>query len=131
MEVSQLNIVVFDGICNMCNKAVNFLLEKDKKEMFHFCSLQSPLGTEILLKLHNQVDSILYSRQGKIYTKSSAVLYIAKDLGGLYAVAALGFILPKGIRDWAYDQIAKRRYQWFGQSDSCRIPTEAERKRFL
>ena len=127
-------IVLFDGLCNLCNGSVNFILKKDKKAKFRFASLQSEIGIE-LCKQHNIdtniVDSIVLIKNDKVFIKSSAILEILKDLPIGWRVLRIGVILPKVLRDWMYDVIAKYRYPIFGKKDECPIPPKDVQDRFL
>ncbi|HMQ69059.1 MAG TPA: thiol-disulfide oxidoreductase DCC family protein [Ignavibacteria bacterium] len=127
-------IILFDGVCNLCNSSVNFIIDHDKKDVFRFASLQSEAGQEILEtnKLSTkEFKSIIFSDNGKIYTQSSAVLRIVKDFPGLWKLFYGFIIVPPVIRNYFYDIIADNRYRWFGKKDSCRIPTPELRNKFL
>jgi predicted DCC family thiol-disulfide oxidoreductase YuxK len=128
------SIILFDGVCNLCNSSVNFIIKNDKKEHFLFASLQSDAAKEILLQYGVKkitFDSILLIENGKIYQKSRAALRISLNLDGAYRFIYFLNIIPKIITDWIYDIIAKNRYLWFGKKDSCMVPTENLKKRFL
>ncbi|MCG8383935.1 MAG: thiol-disulfide oxidoreductase DCC family protein [Cytophagales bacterium] len=128
-------IIFFDGVCNLCNGAVNFIIDRDRHGRFLFASLQSglakdkldPTGVDV-----SKLDSIvLLKKDGTVREKSSAVLHIAKRLGGGWPLMYVFMLLPKPIRDLAYDFIARNRYKWFGRQDQCRMPTPELRQRFL
>ncbi len=126
-------LVLFDGYCNLCNGAVQFILKRDKKERFYFASLSWPIADEVLAnfpKLQN-VDSILVYRDGKIYDQSSAALKIAAGLGALWPLMGVFWIIPKFIRDVVYAFIARNRYKWFGKKDTCMMPDKDVSYRFL
>lgn len=127
-------ILLFDGLCNLCNGSVNFILKRDKQGKFKFASLQSEIGN-MLCKQHNidtnVIDSIVLIKNDKVFIKSAAVLEILKDLPIGWRVLRIGIILPKFARDWMYDLIAKHRYRIFGKKDECPIPTEDVQDRFL
>lgn len=127
-------LILFDGLCNLCNGSVNFILKRDKPGKFKYASLQSDIGIE-LCKQHNIdtniVNSIVLIKNDKIYIKSNAVLEILKDMPIGWRVFRIGIILPKFIRDWLYDIIAKHRYRIFGKKDECPIPSEDVQDRFL
>jgi len=116
---------------------VDFIIKKDKKNLFFFSSLQSPQAQQILQDHHYPLDkvknlsNIVYLRKGKIKIKSKAALLICWDIGGILSLATLFFIIPTFILDFFYDLIAKYRYQWFGKKESCRIPTKEEKEKFL
>lgn len=128
------NILLFDGLCNLCNDSVNFILKRDKIGKFKFTSLQSSRGIE-LCKQHNIdtniVDSIVLIKNDSVFIKSSAVLEIVKDMPIGWSLFRIGIILPKFARDWLYDIIAKHRYKLFGKKDECPIPHKDVQDRFL
>ena len=122
-------IVLFDGYCNLCSSAVQFILKHDKKKRFHFGSLQSDLGQKLLLEHHfptKDFNSLVLIEDGKIYTKSTAALKIAKSLNGIWPIFYSAIIIPKIIRDPVYNWIAKNRYKWFGKKDQCALLTNQE-----
>lgn len=127
-------IVLFDGVCNLCNASVNFIIDRDAKAVFKFASLQSDFGQKILNE--NQLkqadfDSILLLKEDKILKKSDAALEIARNLEGWWKFFYVLKVIPKFIRDFGYDLIAKNRYRIFGKSETCRIPTAELKARFL
>ncbi len=134
MKNSFTNIILFDGECNLCNSFVDFIIRYDKRDKFKFDSLQSP--NSIILLKETQIDPkkldtvVLYS-QGIFYTRSSAALLILLELGFPFSLTIILWIVPGFFRDWAYRMIAKNRYNWFGKRDNCRLPTKADRKKFL
>ncbi|OIQ36107.1 MAG: thiol-disulfide oxidoreductase [Bacteroidetes bacterium MedPE-SWsnd-G1] len=133
-KITQHPLILFDGICNLCNSSVQFVLKKDKNKQFIFASIQSDAAKEILLqfsKNNSDLDSIYLIYKGRLYTKSSAILRIGNLLGGFYALVIIFWIVPKPIRNWAYDFIAKNRYEWYGKKDACMIPTPEIKNRFL
>lgn len=128
------HIILFDGVCNFCDNTVQWIIRRDRAQKFYFTSLQSSTGQELLHKYHidrNQTDSVVYVRQGKAYIKSTAALYILKDLGKLWPLLFTLIVFPVSIRDFFYDQFAKRRYLLFGKKDECMIPTKEQRNRFI
>ena len=127
-------IIFFDGICILCNRVVDFLLEKDHKNRLKFASLQSETGSAILQRLqYNPVkeDSVIFSDEGRILIKSTAVLKIAGYLGFPYSITVLLFIIPRPLRDWGYDYIARNRFRWFGKRAKCRVPDQKTIGRIL
>ncbi len=128
------NIILFDGLCNLCNGSVNFILKRDKVGKFKFASLQSEIGID-LCKQHNIdtkiVDSIILINNDKVFIKSSAVLEILKDMTVVWRLFRIGIILPEFARDWMYDVIAKHRYKIFGKKDEFPIPPKDVQDRFL
>lgn len=128
------NIVLFDGVCNLCNSLVQFIIRRDPEVKFTFASLQSVSGKTLLEKYELQtdfIDSIVYIKTDICYQKSTAVLHILKDLGGVWKLCFIFIIIPKFIRDFIYQIISKRRYKLFGKLDSCMLPTPDIEERFL
>ena len=133
-EGRQSGVILFDGVCNLCNGSVNFIIDRDKKGKFQFASLQSIEGKELLKSFdlpEDLYESIILIQDGVLRKKSTAILHICRHLDGFWPMLFGFIILPTFIRDLAYDIIAKNRYRWFGRSESCRIPTPELRKRFL
>lgn len=132
---SNKKIILFDGVCNLCNSAVQFVIEHDTKDVFRFVALQSELGQEILKYIGVQtkdVDSIILYEPGvAYYYKSSAAIQIAQNLGGFWHLGTLFRIIPTGIRNQLYDYVAKNRYKWYGKKESCMIPTPELKIKFL
>jgi len=128
-------IILFDGVCNLCNGAVQFIIKNDKKDIFRFVALQSELGKEICQYIgvdQTRIDSIILYHPGvAYYYKSSAAIEIAEDLGGIYSLISIFKIFPEKLRNYIYDYIAKNRYKWYGKKESCMIPTPKLRKKFL
>lgn len=124
-------IVLFDGVCNLCNATVDTLIKIDRKRQLRYASLQSDFGQSVLSALPERPDSIIFITPYRVYYYGDAVLQIAKVLGFPYNMLGIGQIIPKGIRNWLYKGMAKRRYSWFGKRDSCRMPTAGERKLFI
>ena len=128
------NIILFDGVCNFCDSSVNFIIDRDKKNIFKFSALQSEKGQEILeyFKLpKDDFDSFVFIENDKVFKKSSAALKIANKLGGLWKLFYPLIIIPKFIRDFFYSLIANNRYKLFGRKDVCRIPTPELKQKFL
>jgi predicted DCC family thiol-disulfide oxidoreductase YuxK len=127
-------IVVFDGSCGLCNGWVDFVLRHDVRGVFRFTPLQSPTGASLLdtygLPATDTSSIVLVTEQGAL-RQSTAVLHILRRLGGIWSLGYAAIVIPTGIRDAVYDFVAAHRYQWFGTQDVCRMPTPAERKRFV
>jgi len=127
-------LIIFDGYCKLCDGTVQFLIKRDSKKLFKFSNLQSQL-TQELQKQNKEsfqnVDSIIYLKDQKLYTKSTAVLEILKDLAGVWKVFYAFIILPKFIRDAFYDLIAKYRYKVFGKYSQCMVPSKVVLDRFV
>jgi predicted DCC family thiol-disulfide oxidoreductase YuxK len=127
-------IILFDGVCNLCNASVNFIIKKDKNDSFRFASIQGETGKVILDQLGidpKKEDTIILYHKGKFYTRSTAVLRIVRSLNGLWPILYVFIVVPKFIRDSIYRFIAKHRYSWFGQKDSCMVPTKELLGKFL
>ena len=125
-QLKNDNIVIFDGICNLCNSSVQFIIKNDTKERFLFASLQSDVAKDILLQFpskKNKINSILLIENGNIYEKSTAVLKIAKHLKQPINILYYFIIIPKSIRNILYNYIANNRYKWYGKSENCIIHT--------
>ncbi len=136
-QPGQPPLVVFDGVCNLCNQSVDWLVWLDRKRRLRYTSLQGKTAGEILAKSgplpeNTQNWSMLLWDQQGIHTRSDAALRTLAHLGGLYTAAhLLRWLIPRFLRDAVYRAIARRRYRWFGQKDSCRVPTPEERALFL
>ena len=127
-------IVLFDGVCNFCNGAVNFVIEHDRSGYFKFAPLQSEIGEQMIAKYRiekAETDSVVLVEDDKVYLRSSAALRIARKLGGIWSWAYALIIIPSPIRDIAYRLFAKYRYRLFGKQDACMMPTPEIRARFL
>lgn len=127
-------VLLFDGVCNLCNSSVQFIIDKDPKSKFHFASLQSDIGQELLDRFganSGSLDSVVLIKNDKVYSRSSAALQALKTLGGGWSLFYAFVIIPKPVRDVVYDWIAKNRYKWFGKKDACWLPTPDLRTRFL
>ena len=131
---TNYKIILFDGVCNLCNGAVTYIIKRDRKNVFKFAALQSDIGRELISKFNidtSKVDSIILIDGEKHYEKSSAALRIAKELSGAHPLLFGFMVLPKFIRDSVYDYIAKNRYKWFGKKESCMVPTAELKGKFL
>lgn len=126
-------IILFDGECHFCDQSVQFIIKRDPKGRFTFASLQSDIGKELLKKFHvpEDMDSLVLIEENKCYVQSTAALRVYKNLKGAWKIAYVFLAVPKPIRDFFYDLIAKNRYRWFGKKESCPLPSPEERKRFL
>jgi predicted DCC family thiol-disulfide oxidoreductase YuxK len=136
--MTATNIVLYDGVCHLCNTWVNIVLALDKKKTFKFCSLQSPKGGEFMRKVGREagdLSSIVLIKSLKdkeAYRKSDAILAIAQELGfGMYILSLVGYIVPRFLRDNIYDSVAANRYKWFGMTEQCRLPDPSVTDRFL
>jgi len=128
-------IILFDGICNLCNDVVLKVIKYDKKNIFLFSSLQSKIGKEITDHLGieiSKIDSIILYEPGVSYDiKSTAALKIIQDFKGIWSLTYILFLFPEGFRNLIYDYIAKNRYKWFGKKEKCMIPTPELKEKFL
>lgn len=139
MKISELpkekKILLFDGVCNLCNSSVQYVIKRDEKDEFRFVALQSELGQEIVKHIgiaDKNIDSIVLYLPGiAYYYKSSAVIEISKSLQGFFNYGMLFRLLPTFLRDSVYDYIAKNRYKWYGKQESCMIPTPELKAKFL
>ena len=139
MEISELpkdkKIILFDGVCNLCNWSVQFAIKHDKKDIFRFVSLQSDLGQKIInhigISTSNIDSGILYEPEKAYYIKSEVAFKILKGIGGIYQCLVIFSILPDKFLNWIYDFLAKNRYNWFGKKESCMIPSPELKVKFL
>ena len=128
------NVILFDGVCNLCNGAVNFILDRDPGERFKFASLQSGYGQQYLENNDLPLDSfesMVLLKHGRSYRKSTAALEIARQMGGLWPLLYAFIVIPSFLRDPLYNLVANNRYKWFGKRDQCRVPTPELKSRFL
>jgi predicted DCC family thiol-disulfide oxidoreductase YuxK len=133
-SMSSKYIVLFDGVCNLCNGSVQFILKRDRNRKFLFGSLQGKTGQEYLRKYHlptDQFHSFMLIEANVLYTRSTAVLRVLKHLGRGWQLLYLFIYLPQFLRDGLYKLIATNRYKLFGKKDTCRVPTAEEKERFL
>lgn len=127
-------IIFFDGVCNLCNGSVDFILKRDPKETFRFASLQSSIAKDLLKRESvdlNNMRTIILLNNGKVFYRSNAILEILRQLTAPWPVFYVFKLVPRFIRDGLYNLISKHRYSWFGKRDTCRIPSVGERARFL
>jgi predicted DCC family thiol-disulfide oxidoreductase YuxK len=128
-------LILFDGVCNLCDASVQYIIKHDNKDIFRYTALQSEVGQEIINKFNidiSKTDSILlYSEEKGISYKSTAALKIASNLGFPINIMVIFLIVPAFIRNWVYDFIAKNRYNWYGKKDECMIPTPELKSKFL
>ena len=140
MSDSAHPIILFDGVCNLCNGFVQFIIRHDQRGSFRFAALQSTAGQAVLAAhgIANSAadallgpESVVLLLNGQVYTHSTAVLRIAGELGGVWRLAAAGWLLPRAWRDALYRWVGRNRYRWFGRRESCMVPTTELRGRFL
>ena len=133
METAR-SIVLFDGVCNLCNGAVQFIISRDPEGRFAFASLQSAAGQARLRRLGlstNEFDTFVLVEGGNAYTRSTAALRIARQLPGAWRLLYALMIVPRPVRDWVYGLVARNRYRLFGRRDSCMLPTPELKAKFL
>jgi len=126
-------ILLFDGNCGLCDRAVQWVLRRDADGTMRFAPLQSALGREALARLPELagVDTMILLHRNGAWVRSTAVLETARYVGGIWGVAVLGYLVPRPLRDWLYDQVAVRRLAMFGRVERCSVPTEQQRERFF
>lgn len=128
-------IILFDGVCNLCDTTVQFIIKRDRKDIFRFVPQQSDLGQQIVAHLGIdpvKTDSILLYEPGKAYyIKAEAAIQIGKALGGMYALMSVFLIFPDFIKNNVYNYIAKNRYKWYGKKSDCMVPTPEMKSKFL
>ena len=132
-------IVLYDGVCGLCNQLVQFLLKRDKRDQLRYASLQSDFAAKILVR-HGlnpkDLDTVCLvinyqETDERVLTRSTAILNVIKNLGGIWKVAALGKIVPRPIRDLFYELVARNRYRVFGKFETCMLPEPRHRAKFL
>ena len=132
---SEKPILLFDGVCNLCNGFVQTIIKNDSRQLFRFASLQSGTGRDVLQHIQQDrgsvPDSLILLYKGAYYIKSDAALKTASLLKGWWTVLTMGYILPRAARNTIYDWVARNRYNWFGKKDECMIPTPELKARFL
>lgn len=139
MEIESLpkdkKIILFDGICNLCESSIQFIIKRDKKDTFRYVAIQSEIGQKIIKHIGidtSKTDSIILYLPGRAYYyKAEAALLIAKDLSGFYSILGYLSFIPNNLKNLIYDYIAKNRYKWYGKKESCMIPTPELKAKFL
>ena len=133
--MTDKKVILFDGVCNLCNGAVKFVIKRDKKDLFRYAALQSDIGERLVAERNidtSKVDSIILIEPGvAYYTKSTAALKIATSFGGIWVLANVLNLIPSCLRNIVYDLIARYRYRWFGKKDHCMVPTAELKAKFL
>jgi predicted DCC family thiol-disulfide oxidoreductase YuxK len=133
-ETIQHPVILFDGVCNLCSGAVQFIIKRDKKNLFKFASLQSAFGQDVLNKYNlptHELSSFILLENDGIYTRSTGALKVAKQLSGGWPLLYAFIIVPRFIRDGVYNYVAKNRYRWFGKKQECWLPTPTLKNKFL
>ncbi|MDR6554642.1 thiol-disulfide oxidoreductase DCC family protein [Paenibacillus qinlingensis] len=134
MSSTPTSVILFDGVCLLCSSAVQFILQRDPKGVFHFATLQSETGQRLLAQHKmplDQLSTIVLIEGDRAYTRSSAALRIARRLRGAWPLAYAAIVIPSPIRNLGYRFIARNRYRWFGKSEQCMLPRPEHRARFL
>jgi len=134
MTQNKDHIIIFDGVCNFCNSSVDFIIKHDTQSVFFFTANQHPKGQEILKSFQvpaEEVGTIYYLENERLYKKSTAVLRISRHLRFPFNMGFALMIVPRLIRDAVYNLIARNRYKWFGKKETCRLPSEEEAVRFI
>lgn len=127
-------IILFDGVCNLCNASVQWVLRRDRKGQFRFAALQSETGQRLLARFGMDAtafNTVVLADGGRLYTRSDAALEVARRLGAPWSWLAVFRYLPRGLRDAVYDWIARNRYRWFGRRESCLLPRPEWKERFV
>jgi len=125
------HIVFFDGVCNLCNVSVDFLIRHDKHHVLFFAPLQGETAQQMLSSEAREFDSFIYWRNGRTLLESTAAIRVVADLGFWWKWALIFFIIPPFLRNPIYRWIARNRYSWFGKKSICRLPSESEKQKFL
>ena len=128
------NLIIFDGVCNLCNVSVQFIINRDKKRVFKFLPLQSEKAAKIFKQFNidfENLDTIILIKNKNVFIRSDAVLEIAYTFEYPWKIVYFFVFIPKFVRDWIYNIIANNRYDWFGKRENCMIPTDDIKSRFL
>lgn len=134
LEIPVKHLVLFDGVCNLCNAGVQFILRHDRRGIFSFAPIQSELGQKIFRAQGLDPDNLqtfLVVSDGRVLLRSDAAIEVARQFGGAWRLLAGFQIIPRALRDWLYSLLARNRYRLFGRREACMIPTPEVRKRFL
>ncbi|WP_312473132.1 thiol-disulfide oxidoreductase DCC family protein [Neobacillus sp.] len=126
-------IILFDGVCNLCNSSVQFIIKRDTKGNFKFASLQGATGQKLLEKygLNTDINSFVFIENERIFVKSTGALRVCRNLNGSWKMLSAFLVLPRFIRDFFYEIIVKNRYKWFGKKETCMLPLPEWKNRFL
>ena len=130
----QEQIVIFDGVCNLCSHSAQFILRHDRLHAFKLATAQSATGRALLIDRSldpDELETFVLLKQGRIYVRSDAALEIAKELDWPWRALAVLRVIPRMFRDPLYNVVARNRYRWFGKMDQCMVPTEEIRSRFV
>jgi predicted DCC family thiol-disulfide oxidoreductase YuxK len=127
-------VILFDGVCNLCNGFVQFLIERDPKRRYRYASLQSETGQALMRSAGlpaDEINTVVLMEEGKAYTHSDVALRVARHMVGLWPLATVLYIVPKFLRDAIYNWVARNRYRWFGKKEACMVPTPELKSLFL
>jgi len=138
-RVEPIHLILYDGVCGLCNRFVQFALRRDPRGRFRFIALQDSLSRRILVGYGRNPDLLdtigvvtnWKSGDENLLLKSDAALFVLREIGGIWSLVAFGRFLPRRLRDWCYDRVATVRYRVFGRLDACPIPTKEQRARFI
>ena len=128
------SILLFDGVCNLCSGVVRFVIPRDRTGKVKFASLQSEAGQALLRERGlplAEFNSLVFLDKGKVYLRSSGALRLARKLSGLWPLLSAFLVIPRPLRDWVYDWVARHRFRWFGKKEECWVPSPELQKRFL
>jgi predicted DCC family thiol-disulfide oxidoreductase YuxK len=129
-----MSVLLFDGVCNLCNASVQWVLQRDRKGIFQFAALQSETGQQLLQQFGfdpSTFNTVVLVDGDRIYTRSDAALEVAVRLGWPWRLMGVFFMVPRFLRNGVYNWIARNRYRWFGQSDACMLPRPEWKSRFI
>ena len=133
-EKEPERVLLFDGVCNLCNGVVQLVLKQDKRHIIKFAALQSPFGKATLERLHmnpEELETFVYTRAADTYVRSDAFLMLMRDLGGWFRLFEIGWIITRAIRNAIYKWVSRNRYRWFGKRAECYLPTPEIAARFI
>ena len=134
MELPWDNLILFDGLCNLCSRTVQFIIRNDRLAIYKFASIQSEIGQNIY-RHHglnpDDAQTFLLLSKGKVFLRSDAAIEMVRQFGGIWRLASLFKVLPRWFRDWLYSILARNRYRWFGRREHCIVPTDEIKGRFL
>ena len=133
MKEQEPPVILFDGLCNLCNSVVMFVIRRDHRARFRFAQLQSEAGRSLCREhlLAEELETFVLIVGEEVYARSDAALHLARRLTGLWPLLFAGIIIPRTLRDWVYTFVARNRYRWFGMKEECMIPTPELKHRFL
>lgn len=134
MEKTSPALILFDGVCNLCNTWVQWVLKRDKHAQFRFAALQSDTGRQLLMQYSlnpDNIDTVVLIDNNRAYTHSDVALRVASRIGGIWSATAIFYIFPRSFRNIVYNWIARNRYRWFGRQSECWLPRPEWKERFV